>query len=188
MTMHGASRRLDNAIVAKHRLGVPRLPHINLTLRLFILVLIAVLPAIVIQGYNEYDLRKAREADIRQQVIQITKQFGEEIGELREGARQLLLAKSFLFFYGLQDRYGAKVFHDAIGHMLYARASRGFELDDLIAAFEQETHQNVAEFVRLWMKHPGIPADFRARYENSAAAATRRGSSVSAAAFQGATP
>jgi len=104
------------------------------------------------------------------------------------GARQLLLAKSFLFFYGLQDRYGAKVFHDAIGHMLYARASRGFELDDLIAAFEQETHQNVAEFVRLWMKHPGIPADFRARYENSAAAATRRGSSVSAAAFQGATP
>jgi hypothetical protein len=43
-------------------------------------------------GYNEYELRKAREADIRQQVIQITKQFGEEIGEQREGARQLLLA------------------------------------------------------------------------------------------------
>src|SRR5271167_4658626 len=96
MTIYGASRRLDDAIVAKHRLGVPRLPHISLTLRLFILVLIAVLPAIVIQGYNEYDLRKAREADIRQQVIQITKQFGEEIGELREGARQLLLALSQL--------------------------------------------------------------------------------------------
>jgi hypothetical protein len=46
------------------------------------------------------------------------------------------------------------------------------ELDDLIAAFEQETHQNVAAFVRLWMKHPSVPADFRARYENSAAAAT----------------
>jgi hypothetical protein len=105
-------------------------------------------------------------------------------------ARQLLRAKSLLFFYGLQDRYGAKVFHDAIGHMLYARASRGFELDDLIAAFEQETHQNVAEFVRLWMKHPGIPADFRARYENSTAAAVtgRKESSVSSAALQGATP
>src|SRR5271157_2931949 len=96
MTIYGASRRLDDAIVAKHRLGVPRLPHISLTLRLFILVLIAVLPAIVIQGYNEYELRKAREADIRQQVIQITKQFGEEMGELREGARQLLLALSQL--------------------------------------------------------------------------------------------
>jgi hypothetical protein len=84
-------------------------------------------------------------------------------------SRQMLRAKSFLFFYGLQDRYGVKVFHDAIAHMLYARASRGFDLDDLIAALEQETHQNVAQFVRLWMKHPGVPEDFRARYENSAA-------------------
>jgi signal transduction histidine kinase len=63
-----------------------------LTVRLIILVLIAVCPAILIQAYNEYELRKARETDIRQQVVQITKQFGEEIGELREGARQLLLA------------------------------------------------------------------------------------------------
>jgi len=50
----------------------------------------------VIQAYNEYELRKARETDIRQQVVQITRQFGEEIGELREGARQLLLALSQL--------------------------------------------------------------------------------------------
>ena len=52
----------------------------------------AVVPALVIQAWNEYDLRIAREDDIRQRVVQITKQFGEEIGELREGARQLLLA------------------------------------------------------------------------------------------------
>jgi two-component system, sensor histidine kinase len=92
MTMHGASESLVEAVVDRHRFAMPRLPHVSLTLRLFILVVIAVLPAIVIQAYNEYELRKAREADIRQQVIQITKQFGEEIGELREGARQLLLA------------------------------------------------------------------------------------------------
>lgn len=81
-----------------------------------------------------------------------------------EGA-EVLRAKSLLFFYALQDRYGEKVFHDAIGHMLYARSARGFDLDDLIAAFEEEVHQNVAEFVRHWMKRPGVPADFRARYE-----------------------
>src|SRR5215471_7772683 len=81
----------------------PRLPHINLMARLIILVLIAVCPAIVIQAYNGYELRKAREADIRQQVIQTTKQFGEEIGELREGARQLLLALSQLPAVRLQD-------------------------------------------------------------------------------------
>jgi hypothetical protein len=80
---------------------------------------------------------------------------------------EVVRAKSLLFFYALQDRYGEKTFHDAIGHMLYARRARGFELDDLIAAFEAEVHQNVAEFVRHWMKRPGVPADFRARYETT---------------------
>jgi aminopeptidase N len=53
--------------------------------------------------------------------------------------------------------------------MLSARQGRGFNLNDLIASFEEETHQNVAEFVRLWMKQPGVPDDFRAHYENSSA-------------------
>lgn len=69
----------------------PRLP-LGLRTRIMLLLLIAVLPAIGIQAYNEFDLRQAREHDIREQVVQITKQFGEEMGELREGARQLLVA------------------------------------------------------------------------------------------------
>ena len=69
-----------------------RFREMSLTARMFLLVFIAVLPAIGIQAYNEYDLRAARAQDIKQQVIQITKQFGEEMGELREGARQLLVA------------------------------------------------------------------------------------------------
>lgn len=79
-------------------------------------------------------------------------------------------AKSFLFFYALQDRYGRDTFRKATQHMLYARQGKGFELDDLIAAFEEETHQNVAEFVRMWMKGPGVPEEFRTRYEGAAAA------------------
>jgi hypothetical protein len=82
----------------------------------------------------------------------------------------VIRAKSLLFFYALQDRYGQETFNRALSHMLYARRGGGFDLDDLIAAFEQETHQNVAEFVRRWLKHPGVPADFRARYENAAGA------------------
>jgi cache domain-containing protein len=103
MTSDEVSRGLNEAILVKRRFTVPRLPHISLTFRLCILVLIAIPPAIVIQGYNEYKLRKAREADIRQQVIQITTQFGEEIGELREGARQLLLAFAQLPAVRLRD-------------------------------------------------------------------------------------
>jgi hypothetical protein len=96
MITRGASPALGQTIAVKRRPAWLRVPHISLTVRLIILVLIAVCPAIIIQAYNEYELRKASEADIRQQVVQITKQFGEEIGELREGARQLLLALSQL--------------------------------------------------------------------------------------------
>jgi hypothetical protein len=82
---------------------------------------------------------------------------------------RIVRAKSFLFFYGLEDRYGNEVFRKAVRHMLDARRNSGFNLDDLIAAFDQETHGNTAEFVRLWMKHPGVPAEFRAKYENTSA-------------------
>jgi len=84
----------------------------------------------------------------------------------------VLRAKSLLFFYALQDRYGPETFNTAVRHMLEARRGRGFNLSDLIAAFEQESHENVAGFVRLWMKRPGVPTGFRARYENSSAAFT----------------
>jgi hypothetical protein len=77
--------------------------------------------------------------------------------------------KSFLFFYALLDRYGREVFRKAINHMLQARRERDLELSDLIAAFEEETHENMAEFVRLWMKRPGVPEEFRAHYLETAA-------------------
>jgi hypothetical protein len=80
-----------------------------------------------------------------------------------------LQAKSFLFFYALQDRYGQETFRKAVRHMLDARRNTDFNLNDLIAAFDQEAHGNTAAFVRLWMKHPGVPPDFRAKYENTSA-------------------
>src|SRR5215468_6918930 len=75
-----------------HRSLFSRGLRVGLTGRLFLLVILAVVPALVIQAWNEYDQRIAREGEIRQHVIEITRQFGEEIGVLREGARQLLLA------------------------------------------------------------------------------------------------
>src|SRR5256714_2424767 len=65
---------------------------LGLTGRMSLLVVIAVLPALVIQAVNEYALRTSREDEIRQRVIQITKQFGEEIQAIRAGASQLLVA------------------------------------------------------------------------------------------------
>lgn len=71
---------------------VRRWMKLGLTGRMFLVVLIAVLPALAIQAVNEYFLRKAGEDDIRQRVVQITKQFGEEMKEQKEGASQLLVA------------------------------------------------------------------------------------------------
>jgi hypothetical protein len=96
----------------------------------------------------------------------------QSVGTHKEEDETVQRAKSFLFFFGLQDRYGQEAFRRAIDHMLSARRGRGFNLNDLIAAFEEETHQNVAEFERSWMKHPGVPEEFRARYENASAGST----------------
>ncbi|HBK05143.1 MAG TPA: hypothetical protein DDZ81_04690 [Acetobacteraceae bacterium] len=63
---------------------------VSLTTKMFVLVVIAVMPALAIQSYNEYDLRRSREDDIRNKTVQITKQFGAEMGEIKEGARQFL--------------------------------------------------------------------------------------------------
>jgi hypothetical protein len=77
---------------SRPRLTKRRGMSIGLTGRVVLLVIMAVSPVLGTQVWNEYDLRIAREADIRQKVVQTTKQLGEEIGELREGARQMLLA------------------------------------------------------------------------------------------------
>ena len=69
-----------------------RKARVLLTGRLFLLIAIAVAPVVGILAWHECDLRITREADIRNQVVQTTKQLGEEIGVLREGARQMLLA------------------------------------------------------------------------------------------------
>jgi len=118
-------------------------------------------------GREAVDGPQARIATIRRALLLIP----QNTATTKKDTQDVLRAKSFLFFYALQDRYGKESFRNAVHHMLDARRGKGFDLDDLIAAFGQETHQNVAEFVRLWMKHPGVPPDFRARYEDASATA-----------------
>ena len=74
----------------------PSFPHhvvpIGWIFRLLLLVSMAVFPMIAIQAWHERDLRNEREGVIRQRVVYRVQQLAVEIGELREGARQLLLA------------------------------------------------------------------------------------------------
>src|SRR5438874_1401992 len=92
MIGNAARQAADLLTAGSSRSMLQRGLRVGLTGRLFLLVIMAVVPALFIQAWNEYDQRIAREDDIRQHVVEITKQFGGEIGVLREGARQLLLA------------------------------------------------------------------------------------------------
>ena len=65
---------------------------IGWTVRFLLLVVMAVLPMIAIQVWHERDLRNEREEVVQQRVVHKVQQLAAEIRELREGARQLLLA------------------------------------------------------------------------------------------------
>jgi len=128
---------------------------------------LSLLPAFATAIGREAAIGKNARAETIRRALQLIPEHAEP---RQKDTDEVLRAKSFLFFYALQDKYGSGVFQKAVSHMLYARRGRGFELSDLIAAFEEETHTNVAEFVRIWMKRPGVPEEFRARYKETAAA------------------
>jgi Cache domain len=60
--------------------------------RLLVLVVLAVLPIIALQAWHERQLRNERQEVVRERVVYRVQQLAADIGELREGARQLLLA------------------------------------------------------------------------------------------------
>src|SRR5579883_2682139 len=84
-------------------------------------------------------------------------------------SQEIVRAKSLLFFYGLQDHFGSKALSSALTEMLAARRGRGFNINDLIAALWDRTGEDAAEFERIWMKRPGVPEEFRQRYEGASA-------------------
>ena len=73
--------------------------------------------------------------------------------------------RSELFFFALEDEYGREKVHRALARMVGTLRGRSVGLAELRSALEAETRQNLGQFFRTWLHRPGIPADFRARYE-----------------------
>ncbi|SIQ57687.1 Two-component sensor histidine kinase, contains HisKA and HATPase domains [Rhizobium sp. RU35A] len=61
-------------------------------IRLAVMTLIALLPALAMLAYNELKLRNERQAEIHQQAIRSSQQFSMEIETILEGLRGLLIA------------------------------------------------------------------------------------------------
>src|ERR1700722_13583235 len=58
------------------------------------LVAVALLPAIGIQAYNEYDLRRARQVEGQNQALSLAKLAAAEQQQIVQGIRQVLIAMS----------------------------------------------------------------------------------------------
>src|SRR5918911_1705155 len=61
----------------------------NLTIRILLILAIALVPAVGVQVYNAYDLRRAREAQIREEVLRQAELLNANLGGLISGADQV---------------------------------------------------------------------------------------------------
>jgi len=82
--------------------------------------------------------------------------------------------KAALFLAALDDLAGQDNFETAVSRLQVAIAGRGLSisLDDLRSSLELSAGTALADVFRLWLNRPGVPDDFRARYSQSAAAAS----------------
>jgi hypothetical protein len=85
----------------------------------------------------------------------------DPLDQLRIGADKIQL-----FFFALEDKCGPENVRHAIADMVYALRGEDYGYSDFRAALEQQCHQDLGGFFRTWLTRPGIPADFRARYQN----------------------
>ncbi|SDM53807.1 Two-component sensor histidine kinase, contains HisKA and HATPase domains [Methylobacterium phyllostachyos] len=62
----------------------------SLTIRILLLVLLALAPALAIQGYNEVALRTARDAAVRADTMATARAVADDLAQISEGVRQSL--------------------------------------------------------------------------------------------------
>jgi PAS domain S-box-containing protein len=83
---------------------------VNLLSRLFALVAIALLPAIAIQAYNEFDRRRARQLEVQDQVLNVAKLAAADQQQIVQGIRQVLIALSELPSIKTRDSLGCNAY------------------------------------------------------------------------------
>jgi signal transduction histidine kinase/HAMP domain-containing protein len=69
---------------------------LSLLSRLFVLAAVALVPAIAIQAYNEFRIRREREVEVHEQALSVAKLAAAEQQQIIQGIRQVLVALSEL--------------------------------------------------------------------------------------------
>ena len=89
--------------------------------------------------------------------------FGPAVGY----SRAELTAKVYkggLFLFSLEDIAGEEKFHRAVRRILTDMAGQEVGSHELRSAVEAEAGRNLVGVFHAWFDHPGLPAEFRARY------------------------
>ncbi|MFZ0701459.1 MAG: hypothetical protein WAM80_06375 [Candidatus Acidiferrales bacterium] len=113
---------------------------------------------IVASDLSDYDTERA--SAVEKPIISLTVHDSED--QLQIGGDKIEL-----FMFALEDKCGSENVRHAISDMVYALRGEEYGYSDFRAALEQQCHQDLGGFFRQWLTQPGIPPDFRARYENA---------------------
>jgi hypothetical protein len=78
--------------------------------------------------------------------------------------------KAALFFIALEDLCGHDNLRAAFREIVEARRNDDVGYEELRSAIESSSRRDLAEMFRLWLIRPGIPDDFRVRYNKPSTA------------------
>ena len=81
--------------------------------------------------------------------------------------------RAALFIVALEDLCGHDNLRTALRDIIHDRAGSDTGYEELLAATEYESGRDLAEMFRAWLIQPGIPNDFRARYQRPGNAGLR---------------
>ncbi len=81
--------------------------------------------------------------------------------------------RAALFFVALEDLCGRDNLSAALREIILSRAGSDTGYEELRAAAESASGKDLAEMFRTWLVQPGIPDDFRARYQKASNARLR---------------
>lgn len=79
--------------------------------------------------------------------------------------RRIAVAKAALFYVALEDTCGADAMQGGLRHLVNVLRGQEVSYDDLRAALEQSSGKSLADIFRVWLNVPGIPEEFRTRYQ-----------------------
>lgn len=114
----------------------------------------------ILKLLDEYD--NACKGAVEKPLVAVT--MGDPIEQ-----RRIALAKAPLFFIALEDAYGEASVRRGLAQVV--RLLRGQEVgyEDIRAAIENVTNKDLAPIFRTWLYKPGIPAEFREKYQSAGA-------------------